>query len=152
MMDLPTYNPRDHYWIVADSSTQVYSSRRAAYVSTDDATYQAWLESGRLPTRIDTETNLMDVLAAAHPDGMNRWSKRGKRYRTERAARRAVARIDWSALTTDDLTALVQLVLTAAGVDDVDLSRVDAYGLANMDLRAALKDLGALTGKDYLKK
>jgi len=42
------YNPADHYWLLADGT--VYSSSRMAYLQADDATYQAWLVAGGIPT------------------------------------------------------------------------------------------------------
>ena len=46
------YTPSNHYWIVAASTTQVYSSAAAAYVNIDDATYESWLAAGGTPTKI----------------------------------------------------------------------------------------------------
>jgi hypothetical protein len=65
MATLPKpFTPRDWYWIVNGSTTQVYSSKAGNYVPVGDATYQAWLADDHRPTRIDTEANLGDVLAA----------------------------------------------------------------------------------------
>jgi hypothetical protein len=58
------FKPRNWYWIVNGSTTQVYSSAVGNYVPVDNATYLAWLADGNTPTRIDTEANLGDVLAA----------------------------------------------------------------------------------------
>src|SRR5690348_10047263 len=55
-----TYNPRNWYWIVANS--QVYSSAAGNYVPATDSTYQSWLTT-HSPTNIDTEANLGAVLA-----------------------------------------------------------------------------------------
>lgn len=64
-MNIPKpFNPRDWYWIVAGSTTQVYSSKAGNYVPVADPTYQAWLAAGNTPSRIDTEANLGDVLSA----------------------------------------------------------------------------------------
>jgi hypothetical protein len=63
------YNPAAWYWIVAGDSSKVWSSAAAAYVATSDATYVAWLASGGLATKIDTEASLQQVLAAAYPPG-----------------------------------------------------------------------------------
>jgi hypothetical protein len=60
------YDPRDWYWIVAGDETQVYSSARAATVSTANESYQAWLASGGTPTRIDSMESLIEVLRAAN--------------------------------------------------------------------------------------
>jgi hypothetical protein len=59
------YSPNNHYWIVAGSPTQVYSSAGVGYVPVSDATYQSWLASGNTPTKIATEADLWDVLADA---------------------------------------------------------------------------------------
>ncbi len=66
-MPLPAsrYNPKNWYWIVAGSITQVYSSAIDDYVPVADATYQAWLTAGNKATKIDTAQNLADVLTAA---------------------------------------------------------------------------------------
>lgn len=61
---------RDWYWIVAGSTTQVYSSARAAYVPISDTAYTAWLGGGGKPTRILSEAELWDVLATAYPAGI----------------------------------------------------------------------------------
>lgn len=63
------YTPQNWYWIVAGSTTQVYSSASASYVPVTDATYEAWLAAGNLPTKIDTEANLQGVFAAQYPAG-----------------------------------------------------------------------------------
>lgn len=58
------YNPHDHYWFVAGSTTQVYSSRRAIYVPVADAEYAAWVATGEsVATKIDSENSLRNVLA-----------------------------------------------------------------------------------------
>lgn len=59
----PAFNPRNWYWIVAGSTTQVYSSKSGNFVPLADTGYQAWLTVGNLPTKIDSEANLGDVLA-----------------------------------------------------------------------------------------
>ena len=60
---MSNYDPRNWYWSVAGSTTQVYSSASGDYVAIADSTYQAWLAAGNAPTKIDTEANLGDVLA-----------------------------------------------------------------------------------------
>jgi hypothetical protein len=60
-----SYNPSNWYWIVAGSTTQVYSSAADNYVPVADAIYQTWLAAGNSPTAIDSEQSLADVLAAA---------------------------------------------------------------------------------------
>lgn len=57
------FNSANWYWIVAGSTTQVYSSAVGDFVPVTDATYQAWLAAGHVPTKIDTEANLGQVLA-----------------------------------------------------------------------------------------
>jgi hypothetical protein len=58
------YTPANWYWIVAGSTTQVYSSAGVAYVSVLDGTYQAWRTAGNLPTNILNAEELFDVLVA----------------------------------------------------------------------------------------
>jgi hypothetical protein len=62
-MTSPIYTPANWYWIVAGSTTQVWSSAATAYVAVTDATYQAWLAAGNVPTPIDSEASLAQVLA-----------------------------------------------------------------------------------------
>jgi hypothetical protein len=57
------FTPRNWYWIVNGSTTQVYSSAAGNYVPVGNAAYMAWLTDGHTPTRIDTEANLGEVLA-----------------------------------------------------------------------------------------
>ena len=59
------YNPMDWYWIVAGDETQVYSSKSGDYVPATDTTYQAWVASGGVPTRILNADELAEVLANA---------------------------------------------------------------------------------------
>lgn len=65
------YMPQAWFWVVAGSTTQVYSSAAAAYVPVTDAGYVTWLgtdETGHNhPTRIPSEAELFDVLAVQHP-------------------------------------------------------------------------------------
>lgn len=60
---MKTYDPSDWYWIVAGSTTQVYSSAVGNYVSVDDATFLAWKADGTLPTNIASAAELGEVLA-----------------------------------------------------------------------------------------
>jgi hypothetical protein len=60
------YNPRDHYWFVSGDEMRVYSSKRGAYVTLDDAEYTAWLGSGGVVSRIASEDELGEVLAPHH--------------------------------------------------------------------------------------
>jgi hypothetical protein len=59
------YNPAKWFWVVAGSTTEVYSSAAVAYVGVDNTTYQAWLSRGNEPTAITTEQELIDVLTLA---------------------------------------------------------------------------------------
>jgi hypothetical protein len=65
MATLPKpFNPRNWYWAVNGSTTQVYSSAVGNYVPVDNAAYQAWIiATGRTAQNIDTEANLGGVLA-----------------------------------------------------------------------------------------
>jgi hypothetical protein len=65
------YTPANWYWVVGGSTTQVWSSARAAYVPLSDATYTAWLARGFSPTKIDSEASLAGVFAQQYPAG---WS------------------------------------------------------------------------------
>lgn len=64
------FDAKKWFWIVAGSTTQVYSSERSEYVPISDAAYVAFLAGGDGPTRIDTEANLIAVLAAQAPDSV----------------------------------------------------------------------------------
>jgi hypothetical protein len=57
------YNPKNWYWFVGGDQTKAFSSASGDYVLSADATFQAWLADGTLPTKIDTEANLGAVLA-----------------------------------------------------------------------------------------
>lgn len=63
------YTAANWYWVVDGNTTQVYSSATAAYVPLSDATYVGWLANGNIPTAIDTEASLQDVLAQQYPAG-----------------------------------------------------------------------------------
>lgn len=65
-----SYNPADWYWIVAGSTTQVWSSARVQYVGVDDSTYQAWRVAGGVPTKIDSQDSLITVLRQQYPAGV----------------------------------------------------------------------------------
>lgn len=54
--------PSNWYWIVNDSTTQVYSSAAGNYVLVSDPTYVTWLQTHR-PTKIATEADLGAVFA-----------------------------------------------------------------------------------------
>ena len=64
------YRARDWYWIVAGSTTQVFSSSRAGYVGVADAAYVAWLAAGNIPSKIADEPKLWAVLGAQYPAGL----------------------------------------------------------------------------------
>lgn len=57
------YSPDNWYWIVAGDETRVYSSKIGDYVLVSDATYQASISAGGVPTRIASEDELAEVLA-----------------------------------------------------------------------------------------
>jgi hypothetical protein len=57
-----TYNVNDWYWQVGGSTDQVFASGRMAYVPVTDATYVAWLATGKLATVIAEARDLYDVL------------------------------------------------------------------------------------------
>jgi hypothetical protein len=56
------YNPGAWYWIVAGSTTQVWSSQRLQFVPSTDATYAAWLAAGNTATAIDSVQDLAGVM------------------------------------------------------------------------------------------
>ena len=58
------YNPSDWYWYVAGDETKAYSSATGDYVQPSNAAFAAWLERGNTPTRIVSEAELGEVLAA----------------------------------------------------------------------------------------
>ena len=67
------FNVYDWYWVVAGSTTQVYSSASGDYVPIADATYVAWLaEPDHQPNRAASEAELGEVLARYDlPDPVN---------------------------------------------------------------------------------
>lgn len=52
------FNPTNWYWVVAGSTTQVYSSATGDYVPVADAAYVAWKASGKTPSNIVSEAAL----------------------------------------------------------------------------------------------
>lgn len=62
MKDRP-FNPADWYWFVGGDETRVYASARRVYVDVSDAGFRIW-SSTALPSRIASEAELRDVLAA----------------------------------------------------------------------------------------
>mgnify|MGYP001580423970 CR=1 FL=1 len=59
------YQADAHYWHVAGDALRAWSSAEVKYVAADSETTTAWLERGGVPTRIASEAELRDVLAAA---------------------------------------------------------------------------------------
>lgn len=60
---MKSYDPKNWYWYVAGDETRAFSSASGDYVPAGDATFQAWLKDGGLPTRILNEAELGEVLA-----------------------------------------------------------------------------------------
>jgi hypothetical protein len=58
------FDPANWYWIVGGSTSQVYSTTFASYVSVTDATYLTWLSANpsHQPSRVATEQQLWDYL------------------------------------------------------------------------------------------
>jgi hypothetical protein len=61
------YRPGNHYWLVGNDDSRVYSSQSARYVASDDRDYVAWQAEGGRPTRIGDEVLLQDVLLKGAP-------------------------------------------------------------------------------------
>lgn len=59
-----SFNPADWYWFVAGNQSQLYSSKVGTYVQSNNAGYQSWLNAGGLPSSVNSETELGDVLAS----------------------------------------------------------------------------------------
>ena len=59
------YDPFNWYWIIAGSTTQVYSSGAVAFVAPTNATYTAWLARGNQASKIASQQDLVDLLYAA---------------------------------------------------------------------------------------
>jgi hypothetical protein len=57
-----SFTPQNWYWSVAGNSSQVWSSKANAFVSTGDTTYEAWLDAGNNPTPISTVGKAMGVV------------------------------------------------------------------------------------------
>lgn len=70
-MIIPAYDPNNWYWYVGDDKTKAYSSKKGDYVSTSDADFLSWISSGNIPTSIDTEDSLSEVLANASVRPLN---------------------------------------------------------------------------------
>src|SRR5665811_1297961 len=58
------YTPLKWYWVIAGSTTQIFSSASLTFVKPDDITYNAWQETGGVPTQIKTAASLSDVLSS----------------------------------------------------------------------------------------
>lgn len=76
------YNIQNWYWIVGGSTTQVYSSASASYVSVTDTTYEAWVSAGNKATVIDNETDLAAVFNQSYPQG---WYKNAAQIAAQNA-------------------------------------------------------------------
>lgn len=57
------YDPKNWYWHVGGDETKAYSSATGDFVQASDAIFQEWKADGTVPTDIDTEANLGEVLA-----------------------------------------------------------------------------------------
>jgi hypothetical protein len=62
---LASYSPSNWYWIVAGSTTQVFSSASGSYVALTNATYEAWVAAGNIPSIAASEAALLAVLQAS---------------------------------------------------------------------------------------
>jgi hypothetical protein len=76
------YDITDWYWIVAASTTDVWSSARAMSVPVDDVDYVAWKAlPSHQASQIDTMANLLDVFAERFPAGSLPTYNADARYR-----------------------------------------------------------------------
>jgi hypothetical protein len=73
---LPPLDLADHYWIVAEATDQVYSSKTNTYVPVADAAYFAWLDTGMTATPIATEAEIWDSQKDIKP----RWLFNGETF------------------------------------------------------------------------
>lgn len=60
----------NNYWIVANDQTKVYSSAKASYSQLPDPKYDQWIASGFVPSRINSEEELWDVLQVQYPQAL----------------------------------------------------------------------------------
>ena len=60
---MKTFDATYWYWIVGGDETKLFSSASGNYVQPSNATFQAWLTDGTVPTRIASEAELGEVLA-----------------------------------------------------------------------------------------
>jgi hypothetical protein len=56
------YTPSNWYWIVAGSTTQVWSSARLGHFPTSDETCRAWPSAGNVPASIDSPASPASVM------------------------------------------------------------------------------------------
>lgn len=63
---MTVFNAANWYWVVAGSTTQVFSSASGTYVPITDTTYESWLATAH-PSRIASEAELSAVLAQQAP-------------------------------------------------------------------------------------
>jgi len=50
------------FWIVGGAQDQVWSSAAMAYVPITDNNYQAWIAAGNIPSNINSEEELREIL------------------------------------------------------------------------------------------
>jgi hypothetical protein len=62
-----SYDPADHYWVIAGDESRAWSSARSAYVPADDAEL-ARHRTRSVVTRIGSEAELWNVLAEQAPE------------------------------------------------------------------------------------
>ena len=89
------------YWIVGDDESQVWTSRRAKFVSLTDEEYVAWLDAGGEPTKIDTIDSLGETLFGQYPADA---PQTAAVVRTKRD--KALAACDWIAIRQADASTL----------------------------------------------
>lgn len=58
-----SYNPQNWYWYVGGDTSKAFSSASGDYVPSNDPTFTDWVAQGNVPTAIDSEANLGEVLA-----------------------------------------------------------------------------------------
>lgn len=112
-MGLTFYDPSRWYWSVPGKG--IYSSAAAAYVDAGDVTYQAWLGAGNLPTVIDSEASLMDVLAAQYPAGLLSSSPQGQLRTAIVSTAQTAVGVTLNNLTAAQVKALLAILLYKAG-------------------------------------
>lgn len=71
---------RNNYWVVAGSTTQVYSSATNTYVPVTDATLSQWKAAGNVPILIASEADLWTVLAQRAPGYLADWLFNGTTF------------------------------------------------------------------------